>query len=176
MDPFSHGASPPTYRDVTRAIHGMKSSSCPCPLDGLSIIIFKKCPILRTHLTRLLIACWASSHFPLIWKRATVSLIYKKGSKDDPQNFRPIALQPVLGKIFNSVTRHRLWKFLTANNLIDMRMQKGFWPGVNGVTEHIQVLRYLLKHQKAKKSAIFVILLDLKNAFGEVHHSLIRFH
>jgi len=56
-----------------------------------------------------------------------------------------------------------------------MRMQKGFWPGVDGVTKHVELLKYLLRFQKKKKRDIFVILLDLKNAFGEVHHSLIRF-
>ena len=54
-------------------------------------------------------------------------------------------------------------------------MQKGFWPGIDGVTEHTELLSYLLSHQKKFKRDIYVVLLDLKNAFGEVHHSLIRF-
>jgi len=56
-----------------------------------------------------------------------------------------------------------------------MKMQKCFWPGVDGVTEHTELLNYLLRHQKKNKRDIYVILLDLKNAFGEVHLSLIRF-
>jgi len=63
----------------------MKSRSSPCPLDGISIIIFKKCPILRTHLAKLISARWLQRHFPAVWKRATVSLIYKKGALDDPK-------------------------------------------------------------------------------------------
>jgi len=108
-------------------------------------------------------------HFPAVWKRATVSLIHKKGALDDPKNFRPVALQPILGKIFNSCFRNRLWKFLTQNNNIDMKIQKGFWPGIYGVTEHIELLKYLIKHQKSNKRDMYVILLDLKNAFGKVH-------
>ena len=68
-----------------------------------------------------------------------------------------------------------VWKYLTKNNLLDTTMQKGFWPGINGVTEHVELLQYLLRHQKSEKRSIYVVLLDLKNAFGEVHHSLIRF-
>ena len=98
-------------------------------------------PSLRTHLTRILAKCWRRSHFPAIWKRATVSLIHKKGPLDAPGNFRSIALQPVLGKILNSAIRNRLHKFLTSNNLMNMRMQKGFWPGVDGVPEHIAHLK-----------------------------------
>ena len=59
-------------------------------------------------------------------------------------------------------------------------MQKGFWPDVDGVTEHLELLQYLIKHQKRNKRDIYIILMymslkNLKNAFGEVHHSLIRF-
>jgi len=36
-------------------------------------------------------------------------------------------------------------------------------------------LSYLLRHQKKHKRDIYLVLLDLKNDFGEVHHSLIRF-
>ena len=54
-------------------------------------------------------------------------------------------------------------------------MQKGFWPGINGVTEHLELIDYHLKHQKSLKRKIYIVFLNLKNAFGEVHHSLIRF-
>src|SRR6266496_4027115 len=63
----------------------------------------------------------------------------------------------------------------SSNQLLDTSMQKGFWPGINGVTEHVEQLSYLLNYQKKMKREIYVVLLDLKNAFGEVHHSLIRF-
>jgi len=43
-------------------------------LDGISVIIFKKYPILRTHLVKLLSACWLQKHFPVVSERATVSL------------------------------------------------------------------------------------------------------
>jgi len=143
-------------------------------VDGLSVIIFKKWPILRTHLTTLITACWEQRYFSQVWKRATVTLIHKKGDLSDPQNFRPIAFQPVLSKILNSCIRNKLWRFLTKTVAIDMRMQKGFWPIVDGVTEHVELLLYLLWLKK-KKRDIFVILLDLKHAFGELHHSLIQF-
>jgi len=174
-NPFVHSSHPPTFKDVSRVVSAMKARSCPSPLDAISIIIFKRCPILRTHLANLLSACWSRQYFPKIWRRASVTLIHKKGDTSDPQNFRPIALQPVMGKIFSSCIRGRLWDFLISNSLIDTSMQKGFWPGINGVTEHIELLSYLLLHQKKYKRDIYVVLLDLKNAFGEVHHSLIRF-
>src|SRR6266496_101264 len=74
-----------------------------------------------------------------------------------------------------SCIRNKIWDFLISNKLLDTSMQKGFWPGIDGVTEHVELLNYLLNHQKRFKREVYVVLLDLKNAFGEVHHSLIRF-
>jgi len=105
-----------------------------------------------------------------------ITLIHKKGDTSDPQNFRPIALQLVVEKIFNSFVRNKVWSFLTRDNLINTSSQKGFWPGINGVTEHLELLTYIIKHQKRQKKDIYIALLDLRKAFGEVHHSLNRFY
>ncbi len=53
-------------------------------------------------------------------------------------------------------------------------MQKGFWRGVDGVTEYRELLAHLMKSAKREQRSTVVALLDLKNAFGEVHHKLIK--
>ena len=70
---------PPTYQQVTSVIRKMKASGSPCPLDQLSIICFKRCPFLRTHLTELIRAVWLSGSVPAEWKRACTILIHKMG-------------------------------------------------------------------------------------------------
>ena len=52
-------------------------------------------------------------------------------------------------------------------------MHKGFIPKISGTTEHTQQLAYIIRHAKRKQKTLVVTLLDLKNAFGEVSHSLI---
>ena len=44
----------PTYTEITKIISKMKSSVSPCPLDQVSVIAFKKWPILRSHLTKII--------------------------------------------------------------------------------------------------------------------------
>jgi len=172
--------SPPTYQSVARAINRCKSSSSACPLDQLSVIILKNCPILRTLLHRLIVQCWSTKVVPSIWKRGVTILIYKKGDTADPANFRPITLQPVWYKIFASVYATAMSDFLTKHNYIEQNQQKGFWKGIDGVSEHTEMLAHLLKTAKREQRSITIALLDLKNAFGEVHHNLIaaalRFH
>ena len=88
--PSSSAITPPTYQAVARAINRCKSSFSACPLDQLSIIILKNCPILRTLLHRIITQCWSDRVVPDIWKRGVTILIYKKGDTADPANFRPI--------------------------------------------------------------------------------------
>ena len=52
--PFNHDLQCPSYRDVTNAIKRMKTGACPCPLDGISVIVFKRCLALKTFLTKLI--------------------------------------------------------------------------------------------------------------------------
>jgi len=75
---------------------------------------------------------------PQFWKQSFPILIYKKGDIDDPENFRPITLQPVLYKIYAATLCHRLFDFIKYNNYIDKKCQKAFWPGADGVAEHTQ--------------------------------------
>lgn len=67
-----------------------------------------------------------------------------------------------------------MYEFVSANNYIDNHIQKGFWPKVDGVTEHTELLSQIILDAKRKSRGLIVTLLDLKNAFGEVHHDLIR--
>ena len=68
---------------------------------------------------------------------------------------------------------NRLYSFLEKNNYIEKHYQKGFWPAVDGVAEHTQVLTHILRDAKLHQRSVTVVLLDLKNAFGEIHHNLI---
>ena len=81
----------------------MKSSTLPCPLDQVSVIAFKKCPILRSHPTKIIQSAWKIRTFPKSWKSGITVLAYNKGDPNEPETFRPITLQPILSKIFTSV-------------------------------------------------------------------------
>ena len=60
------------------------------------------------------------------------------------------------------------------NNFIESNIQKGFWTDISGTIEQTELLTYIIKNAKLKQKQLVVTLFDLKNAFGEVHHNLIR--
>ena len=91
--------SPPTYREISKIIHKMKSSGSTCPLDHISVIALKRSPILRSALDRIIVYYWENKTIPETWKRSFCVLIYKKGSPKQPSNFRPNTLGVVCAKI-----------------------------------------------------------------------------
>ena len=165
---------PPTYKEIQKIITKMKSSGSPCPIDHLSIIALKNCPILRTQLWRICKHCWENKYFPDIWKNSATILIHKKGSEEDPGNFRPITLEPVLSKVMTSLIRNRIFSFVLENKFIECDIQKWFWTGLSGTIEHTELLTHIIRNAKKKQKQLVVTLFDLKNAFGEVNHNFIR--
>ena len=70
----------------------------------------------------------------------------------------------------------RTSKFSTDNTRTGAlkNLQKGFWDGIPGTIEHTELLTYIINHSRRKQRDMVITLLDLKNAFGEVSHDLLR--
>jgi hypothetical protein len=164
---------PPTYQEITNVIRKMKPSGSPCPLDQISIICFKRCPYLRSYLTEIIHVAWSCGVVPSEWKKACTILIHKKGGTDEPANFRPITLESIPLKVFTSCLRNKTFQFLSENNYIEQNIQKGFTPKLSGTLEHTAQMAHIINKARTKQRSLIITLLDLKNAFGEVHHNLI---
>ena len=164
---------PSTYNEITNVIRKMKPSGSPCPLDQISVISLKRCPYLRTYLTEIIQTSWSSGAVPSEWKKACTILIHKKDETDNPANFRPITLESVSLKVFTSCLRNKIFDFLSENNYIEHNIQKGFTPKVSGSIEHTAHMAHIINTARTKQRSLVITLLDLKNAFGELHHNLI---
>ena len=69
-----------------------------------------------------------SSIYPDMWKVANVTPIFKKGGKQLVENYRPISLLPICGKLFEKIIFNNLYSYFDSNNLITHN-QSGFRPG-----------------------------------------------
>src|SRR6266516_1200907 len=125
--------SAPTYAEIASIIKKARAGSSACPLDQISVISLKKCPILRTILHNIIANCWQSQYTPKAWRVGVTILLYKKGDPSKVDNFRPITLQSVPYKIFSSFIRNRLQAYLDKNKYHNNNIQKGFAHGQDGV-------------------------------------------
>lgn len=62
---------------------------------------------------------------PEEWKLANVNDIFKKGSKSDPANYRPVSLTSNVGKIMERITKDEIVSYLERNLKIK-HTQHGF--------------------------------------------------
>ena len=82
-------------------------------------------------------------------------------------------LQSVGLKIFTSCLLDSIFDFLKINGFVKNKIQKGFTHKVSGTLEHTAMMGNIINKAQIKQRSLVITLLDLKNAFGEVHHNLI---
>jgi hypothetical protein len=58
------------------------------------------------------------SKVPSMWKIAKVIPIHKKGAHNNPENYRPISVLPVLSKVLERAVHQQLSEFLKEQNLL----------------------------------------------------------
>ena len=109
-----------------------------------------------------------TGQFPDAMKKSVIKPLYKKNSKLEIKNYRPISLLPVMSKILEKVMCNRLVKFLEKNNCL-YEGQYGFRKNrgtVDAVTD--SVISILNSIESNKKCAL--ILLDMSKAFDCISH------
>ncbi|CAM4520887.1 unnamed protein product [Lepidochelys kempii] len=79
---------------------------------------------------------WRSGEVPDNWKKANVVLIFIKGKKEDPGNYRPVSLNSVPGKIMEQVLKESILKHLEERKVI-RNSQHGFTKGKSCLTNLI---------------------------------------
>ena len=167
-----------TKEELHQVIKKCKASSTPSPIDQMHYRIFKNCPSLMPALLHLFNTCWSTSSVPSQWKFGVLHLLGKPAAKLDPSlpsNFRPIALTSCVGKLYTAILKTRWTQFMIANGYLNTAVQKAFVYGVSGCTEHHIKLLSVIEEARQKHKSLAVCWLDLTNAFGSVHHQLIRF-
>ena len=102
-------------------------------------------------------------HEPLKWRGCALAELYKgKGSLQDPESYRDVALADISGKAFEKHHRHHAAHVLASESL-----QTQFGAGVNsGATDWAHIyLRAVLNIAAKRHLSISVIFVDVVTAF-----------
>ena len=81
--------------------------------------------VIAPSLTAIFTASINTAIFPQEWKESRVSPVYKSGARNDPSNYRPISVSPVIAKIFENILYEQLYEYLNNYNLLTT-CQSGF--------------------------------------------------
>ena len=112
-----------------------------------------------------------SGTVPQAWKDAFISPLFKKGSKLDPNNYRPVSLTSIPCKILESLVKEFIYNHLERHNLLCYQ-QHGFVKQKSCTTNLLETIDIVSKalNQKKEKNSVDVVYLDFAKAFDTVPH------
>ena len=123
-----------TQEDIEWAIDQLKSSSAP-GMDEFPALLLKMC---KHSLSLPIYLMWRNSYDNGVIDKSfltqLIAPIFKKGSRFDSANYRPISLTSHIIKIFERVIQKKMITYLEENNLLNQN-QHGFRKGFSCLSE-----------------------------------------
>ena len=156
------------HDDILERLETLKLTKSPGPDMLHPRVLYEARQEIAYPLALIFNRSFDSKQLPLDWRSANISAIYKKGSKKDASNYRPISLTSVVCKIFESILRDSITAHFQVNKLFTNR-QFGFIKGRSTVLQLLQILDDWTLHLE-EGGQFDVIYTDFEKAFDKVPH------
>ena len=102
------------------------------------------------------------------WKEANIAPLFKKGSRNKPEHYRPVSLASVVCKLLETLIRDHMVEFLVKHKLINT-YQHGFLKSRSCLTNILCFLEEITKWVD-DGSPVDVVYVDFQKAFDKVPH------
>lgn len=157
-----------TNETFTKHLQKLKLGKASGP-DGINSRVLKELAYqVAPGLKILFELSMAEGKLPKDWKDAHVIALFKKGSKRQPNNYRPVSLTSICCKVFEKITRDKIVKHLEENGLLH-KDQHGFRGGRSCTTQLLEVMEIWTKWLDLGLPWD-VIYTDFSKAFDSVPH------
>ena len=105
---------------IAQKIKKKKDNKSP-GVDGIPPKLLKEIvEQISTPLTKLFNLSLEEGIVPSEWKEANITLLFKKGSRNKPDNYRPVSLTSVVCKLLETLIRDHVVEFLVKHELINI--------------------------------------------------------
>ena len=105
------------------------------------------------------------------WKKAKVTPIYKSDAKEDPKNYRPISVLPVVSKVLERLIHRQLADYFDKHSLL-CRSQSGFRKKHSTETAATHFADEILMNMD-RGLVTGTVFIDLAKAFDTVDHEIL---
>ena len=154
---------------VVNILHNLDPHKAPGP-DGIPARFLKEtCNSIAPALVLMYKASLKQGKLPRDWKRAYVVPIFKKGSRNDPSNYRPISLTCICCKLLEHIISSAISAHANYHNII-CTQQHGFRKNCSCETQLLETINDPALSLNTGEHTDF-ILLDFSKAFDKVSHN-----
>ena len=155
-------------KGVVKPLKNLKPHKAAGPDDIPLMLLREAADEIAPAITLLFQASLNQENTPSTWRKALVVPMFKKGSKSDASNYRPISLTSVLCKLCEHILHSTILTHL-ANHKILSDAQHGFRKRRSCDTQLLLALNDFARGLE-DKSQTDVIFLDSAKAFDKVSH------
>ena len=153
---------------IAKKINKMKDNKSP-GVDGIPPKLLKEIVMqISTPLAKLLNLSLEEGIVPSEWNEANITPLFKKGSRNKPENYKPGCLTSVLCKLLETLIRDRMLEFLVKHKLINTS-QHGFLKARSCLANLLCSFKEITKWVDDGSQVDFVYLYFQK-AFDKVPH------
>lgn len=156
--------------EIESALRNLKKGKAPGP-DKVPNEFFKNMDNID-YIQNMFNTILQYEYLPEEWSQSEIVNIFKKGDRNDPSNYRPIALLNTLTKMFTQLLANRINEWADKNDVYPEE-QAGFRKR-RGCVDQIFILntaiQLTLRRPKQKLYACFV---DFKSCFDSLNHEII---
>ena len=157
--------NPDEVFDIIKNLENGKASDIPIA------VLKRPAHLISCILAMLYNNCIHTGVFPSSFKIGKVVPIYKKDNKECIENYRPISILPIFGKIFEKIIYNRLYKFFTAKGILHDE-QFGFRKG-HSTTHALHKSVNAISESMASGKHVLGIFIDLSKAFDTLDHGIL---
>ena len=157
-----------TPKIVETKLKALRVTGSPGP-DGMHArTLHETARTIATPLALLFRRSLDTSILPDDWKKGLVVPVFKKGSKQDPSNYRPISLTSIPCKVLEAIIREEILDHLYSHHLLSSD-QYGFRPKRSCAAQLLHTLQDW-SQMIEEGNTVDAIYLDFSKAFDAVPH------
>ena len=114
--------------------------------------------------------------YPHIWKKSNIIPAHKKNDRQLVNNYRPISLLPIFGKIFEKIIFNRIYDFLLKEELLNP-IQSGFRLSDSCINQLLAITHEIFEAFDCNPPLeVRSVFLNISKAFDKVwHESLLSY-
>ena len=160
-----------TVEEVLKVVKNINVSKSSGLQDISSFVVKEVFTILICQVTHMMNISVKSSTFPTAWKKALVIPIPKGGNLSLVQNYRPISLLPLPGKVLEKLMHKQLIEYIDDHSLLTDN-QHGFRKGHSCIHSAAQLTNFIDKKMDSRTPTL-AVFVDFRKAFDCVQHPIL---